>query len=238
MEFLSSEGLRLDGRRPSELRRIRCRVGVFTSAHGSAYFEQGNTKVLSAVFGPQEGKRRTSIENAAGITCEYIMSPFCRNERKSRPKSDRRSIDMALVLKQTFEEAILVNQFPGSVIKIYVNVLQEDGGTLCASINAITLACVVAGIPMKNFVVACGAGYIDNTFFLDPNMSEELARGVHSSIAIFPRTEKVVTMQMDNQGEFEEYENVMQLGIQGCRRIYAIVVKEIQSFGRRTGALM
>lgn len=53
-DLLSSQGLRLDGRRPNELRRIRCKLGVFTQPDGSAYLEQGNTKVLAAVYGPHQ----------------------------------------------------------------------------------------------------------------------------------------------------------------------------------------
>jgi exosome complex RNA-binding protein Rrp42 (RNase PH superfamily) len=44
MEFLSPEGLRLDGRRPKELRQLKCELGVLQSADGSAIFEMGNTK--------------------------------------------------------------------------------------------------------------------------------------------------------------------------------------------------
>ena len=58
-ELLSDQGLRADGRRAKELRRIRCRQGVFGQADGSAYLEQGNTKVLAAVYGPHEAGRRT-----------------------------------------------------------------------------------------------------------------------------------------------------------------------------------
>ena len=46
-ELLSDQGLRLDGRKASELRRIRCRMGVYGQADGSAYLEQGNTKVFN-----------------------------------------------------------------------------------------------------------------------------------------------------------------------------------------------
>ena len=44
MEFLSPEGLRLDGRRPKELRRLHCEVGTLGQADGSATFDMGNTK--------------------------------------------------------------------------------------------------------------------------------------------------------------------------------------------------
>ena len=54
LEILSPEELRLDGRRPHELRKIVCRMGVFKQADGSAYIEMGNTKALATVYGPHE----------------------------------------------------------------------------------------------------------------------------------------------------------------------------------------
>lgn len=53
-ELISPEGLRIDGRRANEIRRIKCEMGLFERADGSAYFEQGNTRVLCAVYGPRE----------------------------------------------------------------------------------------------------------------------------------------------------------------------------------------
>jgi exosome complex component RRP41 len=43
-DFITSDGLRRDGRRPKELRRIRCQVDVLQNADGSAMFEMGNTQ--------------------------------------------------------------------------------------------------------------------------------------------------------------------------------------------------
>jgi hypothetical protein len=54
MEFISPEGLRLDGRRPHEMRQLHAEVGVVAKADGSALFEMGNTKVIAAVYGPHE----------------------------------------------------------------------------------------------------------------------------------------------------------------------------------------
>ena len=54
IELLSDEGFRIDGRKANELRQIQCKLGVFSQADGSAYLEQGNTKVLAAVYGPHE----------------------------------------------------------------------------------------------------------------------------------------------------------------------------------------
>ena len=52
--FINVTGLRLDGRRSNELRRIQCSMGVLTQADGSAKLEQGNTKILATVYGPHD----------------------------------------------------------------------------------------------------------------------------------------------------------------------------------------
>ena len=52
VRLLGEEGYRGDGRKPSEIRHISGKMGVLKQAHGSAYLEQGDTKVLAAVYGP------------------------------------------------------------------------------------------------------------------------------------------------------------------------------------------
>jgi exosome complex component RRP41 len=52
MEYVSPEGLRVDGRRPKELRELRAQLRVLQSADGSATFEMGNTKVPPAWSSP------------------------------------------------------------------------------------------------------------------------------------------------------------------------------------------
>jgi ribonuclease PH len=56
MEFVSPEGLRLDGRRPKELRQLKAELGVLKSADGSAMFEMGNTKVGGTLVLVRPGK--------------------------------------------------------------------------------------------------------------------------------------------------------------------------------------
>jgi exosome complex component RRP41 len=53
MEFVSPEGLRLDGRRPKEVRSLKAEIGVLQSADGSAMFQMGNTKVQSHAHSPR-----------------------------------------------------------------------------------------------------------------------------------------------------------------------------------------
>lgn len=50
MEFVSPEGLRLDGRRPKELRRLACELGCLSHTDGSAMLQMGNTQVICEVI--------------------------------------------------------------------------------------------------------------------------------------------------------------------------------------------
>ncbi|NXL90027.1 EXOS4 protein, partial [Alectura lathami] len=148
LELLSDEGYRADGRRADELRKVRARMGVFAQADGSAYIEQGNTKALAVVYGPHEvrGPRSKALPDRALLNCQYSMATFSTGERKRRPHGDRKSSEMTLHLRETFESAILTELYPRSQIDLYVQVLQADGGNYCACVNAATLALVDAGV--------------------------------------------------------------------------------------------
>ena len=126
LEILSPEGLRLDGRRPHELRKIVCRMGVFKQADGSAYIEIGNTKALATVYGPHEVTNKSKIlHDRVLLNCQFSMATFSTGERKKRPKGDRRSTESSMLIRRTFEAAILTQLYPRSQIDIYVQVNSE-----------------------------------------------------------------------------------------------------------------
>ena len=88
--MISEEGLRVDGRRAKELRRIQSKMGIVPDADGSAYFQQGHTEVIVTIYGPMEAKsRRNMSHDRAVINCEYSMAPFSTGERKETRKGDR-----------------------------------------------------------------------------------------------------------------------------------------------------
>jgi exosome complex component RRP41 len=233
IEFLSPEGLRIDGRRPLEIRKIICKLGIFSRADGSAYYQQGNTKAIAAVYGPREVSTKSkSIHDKAIISCEYSMATFSTGERKKTRKGDRRSTEISLIIKQTLESIIMVQLFPRSQIDIYVQILQADGGTRCAAINAACLAIINAGIPIRDFVVACAAGYIEGTPILDLNYLEDSAGGPDLPLAILPQSGKITMLQMDSKLPLEVFEKVLQLAIEGCKAIYNIMLQEVENYSQ------
>ncbi|XP_047324641.1 exosome complex component RRP41 homolog [Impatiens glandulifera] len=227
MEFVSPEGLRLDGRRPMEMRQIRAELGAVSKADGSALFEMGNTKVIAAVYGPREVQNRSQAnEERALIRCEYSMANFSTGDRRRKPKGDRRSTEISLVIRQTMEACIMTHLMPHSQIDIFVQVLQADGGTRSACINAATLALADAGIPMQDLVTSCSAGYLNSTPLLDLNYVEDSAGGPDVTVGILPKLDKVTLLQMDAKLQMDTFENVMQLAVEGCKAI-ASYIKEV-----------
>uniref|UniRef100_T1J870 Putative exosome complex component RRP41 n=1 Tax=Strigamia maritima TaxID=126957 RepID=T1J870_STRMM len=228
-ELLADHGLRIDGRRPNELRKIRCKLGVFTQADGSAYIEQGNTKVLAAVYGPHEirGSRANAIHNNALINCQYSMATFSTGERKRRPRGDRKSQEMTKHLKQTFEAVIKTELYPRSQIDIFVEVLQADGGNFCACVNAASLAVIDAGIPIKDYVCACTAGFMQDTPLVDASDAETSNR-IGVTIAILPRSEQIVLMEFCTPSDDDQMSKVLDAAIQGCKDIYQILNEAVR----------
>ncbi|KAJ2802180.1 Exosome non-catalytic core component [Coemansia guatemalensis] len=221
-ELLSPEGLRVDGRRANELRRILCRASVLNTADGSAYYEQGNTKVLVAVYGPREPRFRGPVQHdLATINVEFNVAPFSTSERRKRSKGDKRLLEVASFVRQAFEGAIQRSVYPRSQIDIYLHLLQHDGGTLETCINAATLALIDAGISMDDYVCACTAGFIDEVPVLDLNAVEESSIETPDlTVAILPRNGNIALLQMESRLHSDKLEDVMDLAVEGCKHIH------------------
>ncbi|KAL8138518.1 hypothetical protein V2J09_004519 [Rumex salicifolius] len=227
MEFVSPEGLRRDGRRPMEMRQLRADIGNMPNANGSAVFEMGNTKVIAAVYGPREVENKgQQISDRALVRCEYSMANFSTGDRRRKGKGDRRSTEISMIIRETMEACIMTQLMPRSQIDIYVQVLQADGGTRAACINAATIALADAGIPMNDLVTCCSAGYLNATPLLDLTYEEDSAKGPDVVVGFLPKLEKITLLQMDSKLQVDTFETVMQLAIEGCKAV-ASYIREV-----------
>ena len=207
-EYLSPEGLRLDGRRPGEVRRVRCRLGVLARADGSAMYEQGNTRVMAAVYGPREvTNRMEALPDRALIKAELSSASFSASERKGKLRHDRRANELALLVQEAFEAAVLVQLFPNSQIDIFLQILQVDGGRTAAAINAATLALIDAGVSMRDFVVCCHAGFVENTPIVDLNYAEECSNCADMPVAILPNCGDAESTAADGSAPMDDGED-------------------------------
>jgi exosome complex component RRP41 len=221
-KLIDKKGLRLDGRKADELRPIKIEVGVLSNADGSAYIEQGKNKILAAVYGPKEmHPKHLSLPDRMVLRCRYHMAPFSVQERKS-PAPSRREVELSKVIRESLEPSVFLEYYPRTGIDVFVEVLQADGGTRCASITAASLAIADAGIPMRDLVVACAAGKVDDTVVLDLMDTEDKVGVADVPVAYMPNLNAVTLLQMDGILTPDEFENAVNLAMEGCKKIYAL----------------
>ncbi|MEM2901469.1 MAG: exosome complex exonuclease Rrp41 [Candidatus Bathyarchaeia archaeon] len=216
---LIKNGLRLDGRKPEELRPIKMEVGVLDKADGSAYIEQGRNKILVAVYGPREAHpKHIALPDRAALRCRYHMAPFSTDERRS-PAPSRRDMELSKVIREALEPSILTQLYPRTTIDVFIEILQSDGGTRCAGITGASLALADAGIPLKDMVAACAVGKVDGKLVLDLNDLEDKYGEADMPIALMPNTGKITLLQMDGDLSVEEFNAAVEIAVEACKKI-------------------
>lgn len=227
--IILNNNLRADGRDFNELRPLKIEAGILKKADGSAYLEIGGNKILAAVYGPRElHVRRIMRPDMAVIRCRYNMAPFSVGERK-RPGPDRRSVEISKITADALRPAIFLEKFPRSTIDVFIEVLEAEGGTRCAGITAASVALADAGIPMKDLVASCAAGKADGNVILDLSEEEDKEGEADLPVAIMPRSGDITLLQMDGHLTPEEFENALDIAIEGCQKINAVQKEAIKN---------
>ena len=221
-KLIDKKGIRLDGRKADELRPLKMEVGVLSNADGSAYIEHGKNKILAAVFGPREmHPKHLSRPDRMVLRCRYHMAPFSVQERKS-PAPSRREVELSKVIRDSLEPALFPELYPRTGIDLFVEVLQADGGTRCASITAAALAIADSGIPMRDLVVACAAGKVEDTVVLDLYDAEDKLGAADVPVAYMPNLNAVTLLQMDGLLTPDEFDKAVSMAMDGCKKIYTM----------------
>lgn len=159
------------------------------------------------------------------------MATFSTSERKSRPRGDRKSEEMAIHLKQSLSAAIMVELYEKSQIDVYVEILEADGGTYCASVNAATLALVDAGICLREYVCACTASLANGDVpLLDVSHVEEVSGGPTLCISALPTSEKVALLQMSQRFHLDHLPKVLKKAMEGCKEIQTIIDRAVREY--------
>ena len=225
--LLDENGIRCDGRRVDEPRRIMIKAGVLKNADGSAYIEFGENKILAGVFGPRDVHPKHMANTDTGILrCRYHMSPFSVTERKN-PAPSRREIEISKVLKEALEPAVMLEEFPRTAVDVFIEILQADGGSRCAALNAASVALADAGIPMRDMVSACAAGKVADTIILDVNNEEDQTGQADMPVGYMPNMEKITLIQLDGILTSDEYKKCVQTAVNGCKLVYELQKKAL-----------
>ncbi len=158
------EGIRLDGRKPDEIRPLTSEVGMIPRAHGSGLFQRGETQVLNVTtlgmlrmnqmidtLDPEESKRYIH---------HYNFPPYSTGEvgRVGSPK--RREIGHGALAERALVPVVPdEDEFPYT-LRLVSDVLSSNGSTSMASVCASTLSLMDAGVPIKAPVAGIAMGLI------------------------------------------------------------------------------
>ncbi len=226
--LLDENGIRSDGRKVNETRKVTIKAGVLKNANGSAYIEFGDNKILVGVYGPRDVHPKHMADTNTGILrCRYHMTPFSVGERKN-PAPSRREIEISKVIKEALEPAVILKNFPRTVVDVFMEVLQADGGTRCAALTGASVALADAGIPMRDLVAGCASGKAADAIILDVNNEEDQAGQADLPIGYMPNLEKITLLQLDGILNPDEYKQCLDLGIDGCKQVYEIQKKALE----------
>ncbi|MBI3567140.1 MAG: polyribonucleotide nucleotidyltransferase [Gemmatimonadetes bacterium] len=159
-------GLRVDGRKPTEVRPISIDTSLLPRAHGSALFTRGQTQALvAATLGTaNDVQRMDSIDDAKETTKSFMLHynfpPFSTGEVRPMRGTSRREIGHGNLAERALMGVLpAFEEFPYT-IRIVSDVLESNGSSSMASVCGGSLSLFDAGVPMKAAVAGVAMGLI------------------------------------------------------------------------------
>jgi polyribonucleotide nucleotidyltransferase len=164
--LIVEEGIRADGRKATELRKIESAVGIFQRTHGSAWFQRGETQSLCSVT-LGTGKDEQIIdgllpEYTKKFTLHYNFPPMSTGEVKRISAPGRREIGHGSLAERSLL-AILPSpdEFPYT-IRVVSDITESNGSSSMASVCGGCLALMDAGVPIKATCAGISVGRFSN----------------------------------------------------------------------------
>ena len=158
------EGIRLDGRKTTDIRPIWCEVSPLPMPHGSSIFTRGETQSLSTcTLGTKLDEKLVDDvldKSYMRFLLHYNFPPFCTGEAKAQRGVGRREIGHGHLAWRGLKGQI-PEDFPYTV-RLVSQILESNGSSSMATVCAGTLALMDAGVPMKKPVSGIAMGLIKN----------------------------------------------------------------------------
>jgi polyribonucleotide nucleotidyltransferase len=159
------EGIRLDGRKTTDIRPIWCEVDYLQAPHGSAIFTRGETQALATVtLGTKlDEKILDDVLNQGRerFLLHYNFPPFSTGEAKAQRGVGRREVGHGNLAHRALKR-MFPDDFP-YVCRVVSDILESNGSSSMATVCAGTLSLLDAGVKMKRPVSGIAMGLITDT---------------------------------------------------------------------------
>ncbi len=172
--------IRVDGRKPTDIRNIACEVALLPKTHGSSLFTRGETQSLVvATLGT--GQDEQIVDSLDGeykerFMLNYIFPPYSVGEATAIRAPGRREIGHSKLAWKAINRMLPPReQFPYS-IRIVSEITSCNGSSSMATICGSSMALMDAGVPIKTSIAGIAMGLIkegDNFIVLSDIIGDE-----------------------------------------------------------------
>ena len=163
-ELVLSEGVRLDGRKTTDIRPIWCEVAYLPSTHGSAIFTRGETQALATVtLGTSRDANIIDSPTNQGeenFYLHYNFPPFSTGEARPLRGTSRREIGHGNLAQRALGK-VFPDDCPYTV-RVVSEVLESNGSSSMATVCSGTMALMDAGVNISNPVSGIAMGLISD----------------------------------------------------------------------------
>jgi polyribonucleotide nucleotidyltransferase len=159
-----ADGIRLDGRTPTQIRPLSAEVGLLKRAHGSALFSRGDTQVLNittlGMLRMTQMIDTLDLEDSKRYIHHYNFPPYSTGETGRVGSPRRREIGHGALAERALVPVIPTDEDFPYALRLVSDVLSSNGSTSMASVCGSTLSLMDAGVPIKAPVAGIAMGMI------------------------------------------------------------------------------
>lgn len=159
------EGLRLDGRKTTDIRPIWCEIDYLPSVHGSSIFTRGETQALATVtLGTSREANQIDMPSYEGEETFYLhynFPPFSTGEARPIRGTSRREVGHGNLAQRALK-GMIPEDCPYTV-RVVSEVLESNGSSSMATVCSGTMALMDAGVQLKKPVSGIAMGLITDT---------------------------------------------------------------------------
>jgi ribonuclease PH len=191
--------MRIDQRKPDEIRPVRITPGYLMTAEGSALIEVGQTRVLCAATVEETVPAFLRGSGKGWVTAEYSMLPRAtmtrtpREVNKGRPSG--RTHEIQRLIGRSLRAVVDMAALGERTVIVDCDVLQADGGTRTASITGAFVALGLAlkqvvdygrlpRLPLLDYVAAISVGIVGGSPLADLCYDEDSRADVDMNVVM------------------------------------------------------
>ncbi len=158
------DNIRLDGRKPDEIRQIVCEIDPLPATHGSSLFTRGETQSLTTVtLGTKLDEKiidEVLNKGTEKFTLHYNFPPFSTGDARAPRGLSRREIGHGNLAHRALKNMMPSDDENPYAVRVVSDILESNGSSSMATVCAGTLALMDAGVKLKKPVSGIAMGLI------------------------------------------------------------------------------